>query len=458
MSRNSSLSSTSLRRHGVRKKLSRARSILSVVPARSGDHPATLHFLTTIFHRPSPAEYRATIEDPYYESADRLLVKHGHEVLGHVLLTHRSIGLGGAVVPAAGLQALAVAPDLRGQGFGTLLLRRAERRMIEEGHAVGLLATGIPAFFEQFGWTACGRRNQYSICVCKVLSVLASQGLYPKVHRPLDIRPLRRMEIGQIAEVYRAGAEGQHGPVERTEAYWQWLVNRRAYDELLVAIDGHDGHRVSRGDPRIVGYAVLAGERIVELFTLPDHDKAAVQLLSRACGEAIERGVDTLRIELAPRHPLTRLFEAAGGVHLTGGCRRDEVLMAKVLSPEKMLRRMGSQLRGRAIAAEIPLPLDFGLAVNTQKCRISIDPVARDSDNGLPTLASAVSITSGSIGRSYLRTTPARLTEILLGQVDWASPDRIELSTRLAEQAAAAFFPRQTLWRPMFDDLPAGER
>ena len=458
MNGHSPLSSTSLRPPGLRKKANRARSTLAVVSARPGDYPATLHFLTSIFHGPSPAEFRATIEDPCHEPADRLLVKRGHEVLGHTLVTHRAVRLGGTVVPAAGLQAIAAAPDLRGQGFGALLLRRAERHMTEEGHVLGLLATAIPGFFERFGWTACGRRNQYGVNVCKVLSVLAAKGLYPRIRKPLDIRPLRRMEIGQIAEVYRVNTAQRHGPVERSEAYWQWLVNRRAYDALLVAIDGRDPRRASRGDARIVGYAVLAGDRVVELFTLPDHNRAAIQLLSRACGEAIERGVDTLRIDLAPQHPLTQLIEAADAVHLIGGCRRDEVLMAKVLCPEEMLRRLGSQLRDRAIAADVPLPLDFGLAVNSQKCRISIDTVSRDSGNGRPLVAGAVYVTSGSIGRSYLRTTPARLTELLLGQVDWSAPREIELSTKLAEQTAAALFPQQTLWRPLFDDLPAGGR
>lgn len=442
MSRESSLSSTSLRREGVRKRPARTKSAL-VVPARPGDHAAVLHFLTSVLRGPSPAEFRATMEDPCHEPGDRLLVKRGHEVLGHVLVTHRAIRLGGTVVPAAGLQGLAVAPDLRGQGFGTLLLRRAERRMVDEGHALGLLATAVPAFFERFGWTPCGRRNQYSICVCKVLSVLAAEGLHPKIRKPLDIRPLRRMEVGQVAGIYRLNTAWQHGPVERSEAYWQWLVNRHAYDSLLVAIDNRDPRRQSPDQARIVGYAVLAGERIVEIFALPGHDKAPIQLLARACGEAIERGIDTLRVELAPGHPLGRLLEAAGGVHVAARCRRDEVLMAKVLSPDEMLRQLGSQLRQRAIAAEIPLPLDFGLAVNTQKCRISID-------------AAAVEVTAGSLGRSYLRTTPPRLTHILLGQVDWNSPHGIERSTRLAEQAAAAMFPPQTLWRPLLDDLPAG--
>lgn len=453
MSGNTPLTEASRRRHAGQRKASQIGQSLAIVSARPGDYPSTLQFLTSIFRGPSPAEFRASVEDPAHEPGDRLLLKRGHDVLGHVLVTHRSIRLGRSVVSAATLQRLATDPELRGQGFGVLLLRRAERHMIDEGHALGLLATTRPDFFARFGWAACGRRNQYSANVCKILSVLAAKGLYPKIRKPLDIRPLRRMEVSDVAEIYRVNVAEHHGPLERSEAYWQWLVNRGAYDEFLVAIDRRNARRSSDRDAVIVGYAVLRGDRMVELFTLPGHHKAGIQLLSRACGEAIERGVDTLRVELAPRHRLTRVLKAAGA-ELPSKSRCNEVLMAKVLCPERMLRWLGSEFVNRVATAGLPFPLDFGLAVEGQKYQVSIDSHTSGNGNAPRT----VEVATGSMGRSYLRTQPARLAELLLGQVDWNSPGSIELSTKLAEQAAAVLFPRRLLWRPPFDDLPAKGR
>ncbi len=458
MSGSSPLSAASRRSHAVQQRASRTGKTLAVVPARPGDYPATLHFLASIFRGHSPAEFRASVEDPTHEPGDRLLLKRGHDILGHALITHRAVRLGRSVVSAAGLQGLATEPDLRGQGFGALLLRRAERCMIDEGHALGLLATARPEFFARFGWVPCGRRNRYSANVCKILSVLAAKGLYPKIRKPLDIRPLRRMEIPEVAEIYRANVLQCHGPLERSEAYWQWLVSRGAHDEFLVAIDRRNGRRSSSGNDAIVGYAVLTSERIVELFTMPDHAKAGIQLLSRACGEAIERSVDTLRIDLAPQHRLTRVLKAADAVSLTGSSRRHKMLMAKVLCPERMLQSLAGELLNRAVAAGLPLPLDFGLAVDNQKYRLSIDSDMPGSGNGHPPAGRPASVATGSIGRSYLRIDPLRLTELLLGQVDWNSPGDIELSTKLAEQTATVLFPQQTLWRPLFDDLPAKGR
>lgn len=448
MSGHAPLSEASRRRRATRHKPGKA---LAIVPARPGDYAATLHFLASVFHRLSPTEFRASLEDPTHEPVDRLLLKRDHDVLGHVLVTHRSIRLGRSSASAAVLQGLATAPDLRGQGFGALLLRRAERHMVDEGHALGLLTTPNPEFFTRFGWTACGRRNQYTANVCKILSVLAAKGLYPKIRKPLDIRPLRRMEISKVADVYRANVSGRHGPLERSEAYWQWLVNRNAYEEFLVAIDRGKARRSSDQETTIVGYTVFKGGRIVELLTLPDHNKAGIQLLSRVCGEAIERGVDKLRIELSPQHPLKHVLKAAGAL-LPAENRPKEVLMAKVLCPERLLLCQGSDFVDRAQLADLPMPLDFGLAVDHQKYQLSIQSQDSGGDRGCP----AVEVTAGSIGRSYLRLTPPRLNQLLLGQVDWNSPVDIEASTKLAEQAAAVLFPRQTLWRPPFDDLPAG--
>lgn len=455
MSGSTRLSGASSQRRVVRQRAGRTGKCLAVAPARPGDYPATQSFLGSVFRGSTPAEFRATIEDPTHEPGDRLLLKRGHEVLGHALVTHRTMWLGPTVVSAAGLQALATAPVLQRQGFGALLLRRAERHMVDEGHSLGLLATTLPEFFARFGWVACGRRNEYGACVCKVLSVLAAKGLYPKIRKPLDIRPLRRMEISRVAEIYRLNVWQRRGPLERSEAYWQWLVNRGAYHEFLVAIDRRGMRRSSSSDAPIVGYAVLRGDRIVELFTLPDHGSAGVQLLSRVCGEAIERGVDTLRIDLAPRHPLTRLLKSAGALKLDGGCQRGETLMAKVLCPEQMIERLGTDLASRAAAAELPLPLDFGLAVGNQKYRLSIDSDSSDTADGQASLPRPASVATGSIGRSYLRLDPGQLTRLLLSQFDWNSASGSEPSTRLARQAATALFPYRTLWRPVFDDLPS---
>ena len=429
---------------------------MAVVPARAGDHISALHFLTSVFRGPSPGEFKASLEDPFFETHDRLLIKRGHQILGHAQITHRTMHLGRGLIPAAGLHWLAAAPEIRGQGFGALLLRRAERLMVDEGAAVGLLSTTEPAFFRKFGWIDCGDRNRWIAGVWHVLAVLAQTENYPKVRKPLDIRPLRRMEIHDLAGVYRLNTECRFGPLERTEAYWHWLINRRAYDEILIAIDWGKGRSRSPCQPRIVGYAVLKAGWIVELLTVPDHPKAGVQLLCRACGEAIEQGIDTLGIFLPESDPLVPLLQQAGAVISAGHPRHCEVLMAKVLSPDRMLQRLSAELFDRAKSAGLVLPLDLGFAVENHKYQLSIALAAQDLPPGDGHQATTANVGSGSVGRSYLRLGASAFSQLLLGAVNGVSESvAIEASTKIAREAASALFPGHSLWRPPFDDLPA---
>ena len=320
---------------------------------------------------------------------------------------------------------------------------------MEAGDALALLSTTIPEYYAQLGWASCGRNDVYRVSVCEVLSVLASKGLYPRIPHPLDIRPMRRMEVDQVAKVYRTAVARQHGPLERSEAYWHWLINRGAYDTFLVAIDARGTRRSEQGAKKIVGYAVLAGNDVVELLTLPNHNRAAIELLSRACADAMECGIDSLRIHIAPRDRVIRVLRAAAATRPDMRSRKGEVLMAKVLRPELMLDHLRHDLKDRAIEANLPMPLDFGLAADHQKYRLSIDSASADGASG------SLGVASGSIGRSYLRTRPSQLAPLLLGQVDWKKPEDMEFSSQLAERAARALFPRQAFWHPPFDDLPA---
>ena len=64
----------------------------------------------------------------------------------------------------------------------------------------------------------------------------------------------------------------------------------------------------------------------------------------------------------------------------------------------------------------------------------------------------------GRIGRSYLRLSDDELARLLLGQCDpieAVAAGRMEPSTQMAQKLAGQLFPRQPLWCPMWDDLPA---
>ena len=429
----------------ARRRTAGSTARLPVVPATGGDHAAVYYFLTPIFQGPTRNEFRASLEDPFYEPQDRLLVRRGSQIAGHVQVTHRVMQFGPLQLPVAGLAWLATSPDCRSQGLGSRLLLAAERHMAQSGALVGFLRTTIPHFFRRTGWALCGRYIYSRADARAVLARLLDRGLLCRRRRRLHIRPWRRWEQAALVRIYNQNLPGTYGPLERTEAYWQWLIRRQAYDHVYVALEGPELLELEEITTRIVGYAVTRGEKILELCSAPDCRKAVAELLARTCGDAIEHDRQTVLLHAPPGSPLHRVFRGAGGFRHHHEADRGEVHMARLLDPLKLLRWLCGELSRRAEEAGLPRPLELGLLVEGKKYLLEITRQG----------ARAV---SRRLGRSYLRLNVADFTRLLLGQLDWQgaqSEGRVVFSTGLAREAFPALFPRLPLWRPPLDDLLA---
>jgi len=383
---------------------------------------------------------------------------------------------GSATIPVAGLTGLGVAPEHRNQGLGTHLLRAAESRMAIGGALVGVLRTSLPHFFRRSGWALCGQASCRRADARALLARLLARGLIPRPRRRLHIRPWLQWEQAGLARLYNqnvlpvgtdhagsaagdaamAGWRGPlghqphasraiaYGPLERTSSYWHWLVNRHGYDQLYVALDGPQQLELGEISTRIVGYAVTRGEQILELMAAPDCPRAAVELLARCCGDAIEHDRHCVLLHAPPWSPLFEIFDEAGGCGPPRAAER-EVYMMRLLDPLELLRQLCDQFERRAAAAHLSRPLDLGLLREGQKFQLEL---GRDG----------VAATSQRLGRSYLRLNVADFTRLVLGQLDWEAAivdGRLECSTALAREAGRVLFPAIPLWRPPWDDAPA---
>jgi GNAT superfamily N-acetyltransferase len=426
-------------------RLGKRRPVL--VPAGPGDHPSVRHFLTAVFQGPPAGEFRASLEDPSYQPHDRLLLKRGVEILGHAQVTRRVMQFGPLRLPVAGLDWLGTLPAVRGRGHGARLLAAAEQHMASAGALVGLAWTRIPLFFRRTGWALCGRRSFCRAGARDVISGLMDRGLLRRRRKRLNIRPWRRVEQPALMRIYRQSLGAAYGPFQRNEAYWHWLVQRRGYDQISVALDGPDTLELEETHAPIVGYLVTRGERIVELLTAPGHRAAMAQLLARACRDAIEHGRHTVRLDAPPNSRLDKLFRAAGGKQAARKADRGLVLMARLVNPKRLLRGMAEEFSRRADKAGVPRPVDLGLLVEGRKYRLTLG-------------RSGVEAAVGNIGRSYLRLNVADFTRLLLGHLDWddaLADGRVHPSTNLALRAGRALFPELPLWLPPLDSLPAQE-
>lgn len=413
--------------------------------ASGGDHAAIYYFLSPIFQGSSSAEFKAATEDPFCTPQDRLLIRRDRGIVAHAQITHRAMHFGPLQIPAAGLGWLAVAPECRGERLGTHLLAVAQRQMLDSGALIGLLRTRIPHFFRRHGWALCGRPHYSHADVRTVLATLSEAGMCQRRQRHWHIRPWRRWELGALVRIYRQSFDNAYGSLERTEAYWHWLIRRQAYDQLYVALEGPELFDLTERSTRIIGYAAVHGEQIVEMATAPDRPRAAFEMIARACGDAIEHDRHVLLVHAPPQSPIHDVFQKAGGVRSCQESDGGRVYMARLLDPLKLLRRLCGEFERRREAADLPQPLELGLLVDDKKYQIEL---AREG-------ARAV---SRRIGRHYLQLNVADFTRMVLGQLDWdvaVAEGRLAASTTLAAQAGRALFPSLPFWRPPLDDLEA---
>jgi predicted acetyltransferase len=413
-----------------------------LAPARAGDHPEIYQFLLAVFQAPSREEFHAVQDEPSYDPGQRLLIKREGRIAAHLQLSRRNLCFGGLCLPIAQMHWLGTLPEFRSRGYATRLLHRAEQEMRTSGVVLGVLRTRIPQFFRPAGWAVCGRQS-YSLT--RARDILARLAAEPGPRSPLSIRLWRHVELPSLMRIYAQNTARGYGPLERSEAYWRWLISRKAFDHIIVAIHGRDRMELTDTNAPIVGYAVVCQDRVVELLTSPDHPAAAAQLLARACGDSIERNRQTIAVEAPPGDPLHRIVVEAGGMTNASESDGSEVQMVKILNPAQFVRAIEPELVERARAANLPPVCELGLFIEGTRQVLTVT-------------RRGVRLSTGRLGRSYLALKDNEFTRMLLGHndvVESVQQERIIPSTQIALETARALFPRLPLWRPKWDDAQA---
>ena len=451
-------------------------STLRIAAARSGDHPVIQQLLLAVFHGPSSNEFQSTLDDPFFEPGDWLLLKQEEQILSNVRVARREMHFGSLLLPVARIHHLATWPEYRGQGYAGALMTAAERQCVETGAAIGLLKTDIPEFFHRAGWVECGRHCLSQASARDVLSHFEVQKnssgtageptdwnhrctepstndstdfpilSFPFRRRPLNIRLWRHVEQAALMRLYEQNSDATYGSIRRTEDYWRWLISRRGYDRIYVAIDGPDKLELHEATSPIVGYAVVKDERIVEINGDPNCPQAMPQLLTRACADSIERDSHIVQLHAPPNAELHRWMEAAGGTRHRNEQHVDKVFMVKIFNLEEFLLRLRRLFHVRAKAADLSRPCELGLLLGSNKYRLIVT-------------RRGVRLERRKLGRSYISGDATTWQQLLLGHygfVEAMCQGRMKASTRIAAKLASALFPTLPLWHPPLDELPGG--
>lgn len=439
-------------------------------PALAADHHAIWHCLQGAFPGASRDLFLSSLDDPFYEPRNRLLVCVHGRVAAHVHLTQRVMHVGPAKAPAAGVEWLGTAPEFRGRGFARRLLDAAEKRMRRDGAVLGMLHTQAPRIFQQAGWTPCARRRPARANARDLLSRLAGPGA-SQAEACVTIRPWRQVELPALMRLYQAQAATATGPWHRTEAFWRWLLSCRTFDQLLVAVatrspfetydpaseieeriraandDAWASHPADAVEGPIVGYMAIKENRVLEIVVAPGCQAVADQLAIRACRETIERGGHGIAFELNSHDKLADLCQDIARGFEPEPADRQEICMLKLLDPAAMLRLLRPEIERRAIEAGIRRPVELGLAPKNRQ-----QPEFRPLR--VVITRRSVKLGANAAGRKFIRCDAADLTRLLVGRLDVLSAhDQLRLvpSSQLDLDLAYRIFPKLPWWRPTLD-------
>ncbi len=418
-----------------------------VSPARAGEQSEILQLLSGLPTPPSRAEFHAAVDHPEHDSANRLVARLGGRIVGHAEIVPRSLVLGNVKIPGAVVDRLAVLPECRGAGHGQRLVSAAEERMRQSGAVVAFSRTRIAASFREMGWSVLGRDCATPGRPTDILArLLEGQRWHGEA---VTMRQWRHVELPAILRIYGQNARRFVGPLDRDENYGRWLVSRGAFDSILVALVGQDRYEIHEESARIVGYCIQAGTRVLEIMADPEFTGLEREILARVCAEAIENDRQEITYESSASDPLHAAV-AGGDGQVTQG---DRMIVARVFQPKALLEAVAPQVADRVAAAGIRETVELGL--DAPSFRGSI--IVSDDKAGSGTDRQAT-VHPGRVGRSYLKLADEELARLLLGQcdpVEAVAAGRMEPSTQMAQKLAGQLFPRQPLWCPMWDDLPA---
>jgi hypothetical protein len=194
---------------------------------------------------------------------------------------------------------------------------------------------------------------------------------------------------------------------------------------------GHDGETAT-------GYAVVSGSSIVEMITAPNASAARVQLLARACREAMDRDHHSISLYTPAADPLHELLVTAGGAWIDDASANGPRWMMRLLSPERWIDRCYALWRHRARAADVPRPFALGVVAGDESYHFTL--TRRSSRLEL----------SNDLPADQIRCDRPTFESLLTGNlaINAAIADgRLKLSHADLATTVSALFPARLFWQ-----------
>lgn len=282
------------------------------------------------------------------------VARRDHRLVGGLAFIPMGQWFGGARIPLAGITAVGVAPDQRGMGIGSALMRAMLETLHESAIPLAALYPASVAFYRRSGYEHAASRIIYELPLARIAIA----------ERSLDISPIEAADAHIIQTLHTQRARSTSGNLDRAAMLWRNLLAPKGTYTYLITCDNRpEGYIIFRQGTRheplnvrdLCALTPAAGRRLLTL--LADHQTM----------------VDTARWIGGPCDPLLHLLpEPIATVHAS------IALMLRIVDVIGALSRRGYPM---GLSGELHLEVrDNLLAWNNRRFVLALD-------DGHPTVA-----------------------------------------------------------------------
>ncbi|GAA3351311.1 GNAT family N-acetyltransferase [Amorphoplanes nipponensis] len=184
------------------------------------DWPAVSDLLSFAFHEPVSAEAR-DVEGSVVEPERTLVAEDGATVVGHAAAYTRELTVPGAIVPAAHVTLVGVAPTHKRRGLLTRMMHRQLREIAAAGREpIAVLWASETKIYPRFGYGPAAQRLRMEIMMREVRP---PAGLAPgsadrlRLVEPKDV-------IAELTKVYERVRPERTGWSSRDDRWWRYVL------------------------------------------------------------------------------------------------------------------------------------------------------------------------------------------------------------------------------------------
>ncbi len=416
--------------------------------SQEGEQFAILQLMKHCLFAYDENEFHSQQERPDYDTRERLTFRLGNQIIGHIRCVPQQVWLQGALVPYIRASEFVLAPehvDLKNVDafFGCL---DATFDQYPGAFMVHRTSAAMAQRLARFGWVPLSNNFRSKAATEPYLASVRGASSEPAPLLParsesgLWIRLMRQVEAEALVSLYDNSFQANQIGTPRSAAMWDWLLRRKAFDSLYVAIRGGNKLALDDAIDRIAGYAVVKDEKIVEVVTQPNEKSVKLPLINRICSDLYESDHREFHLEAPATDPVHDLLR---GMPTAKSTPPGEEILVRMPNAIQQLAELVPTLHSRAKSRGLELPLDLGLLVDGEKFCIHLG-----KRKG--------SLTDGKLGRSYLELAHAQLVRLILGDLPiekMLQQGQLVASTQVAANMAARLFDYDPPWFPAVDAL-----